>query len=101
MVWHSVSDGARVRRGPSGCGGLVAFVTVRLTAPNGSRYRVEIDPELRVETVKSQLVQKLDLPPDRKYTLQLIDSFSLTAGDELKLVVTEVQGVGLLEPDNG
>jgi hypothetical protein len=62
---------------------------------------VEIDPELRVETVKSQLVQKLDLPPDRKYTLQLIDSFSLTAGDELKLVVTEVQGVGLLEPDNG
>jgi hypothetical protein len=77
------------------------FVNVRLVAPGGRRYRVEIDPDLGVETVKSQLVQKLDLAGDRRYTLRLIDSFSLTAGDELVLVETEQVAVGAVEPDNG
>jgi hypothetical protein len=76
----------------------MAFVNVRLVAPDGRRYRVEIDSELKVETVKSQLVQKLQIPPDRRYTLQLVDSFSLSAGDELLLVESHEQGVRHLEP---
>lgn len=75
------------------------FVNVRLVAPDGRRYRVEIDPALNVETVKSQLAQKLQIPLDRRYTLSLIDSFSLSAGDELQLTETIEQGVGHLEPD--
>ena len=75
------------------------FVNVRLVAPDGRRYRVEVDADLNVETVKSQLVQKLQMPTDRRYTLLLVDSFTLSAGDELQLIETQEQGVRGLELD--
>lgn len=78
------------------------FVKVRLVAPSGQRYRVEIDSDLNVETVKSQLAEQLQLSPDRKYNLQLIDSFSLSPGNEVRLVEASDQGIRdlQLEPDN-
>jgi hypothetical protein len=76
----------------------MTFVKIRLVDPKGRRYAVEIDSDLEVETVKAQLVQKLDMPAGRRYALQLIDSFSLSPGDEIRLVETEDQGVRHLEP---
>jgi hypothetical protein len=75
------------------------FVNVRLVTPDSKRYRVEIDPDLDVEIVKSQLLQKLQIKTGKKYTLLLVDSFSLAAGDELRLVEMEEQAVGELVPD--
>jgi hypothetical protein len=76
------------------------FVNVKLVDPDGQRYRVEIDSDLDVETVKAQLVQKLGIPARQRYTLRLIDSFSLSPDDEIQLVVSEEQGVRGLEPLN-
>jgi hypothetical protein len=78
----------------------MAFVNVRLIAPGGRRYRVDIDSDLNVETVKSQLVKKLQMPPDKKYTLHLVDSFSLSVGDEVLLVELEEEAIRHLEPDD-
>jgi hypothetical protein len=76
------------------------FVNVKLVDPEDRRYRVEIDSDLDVESVKAQLVQKLEMPAGRRYTLQLIDSFSLSPDDEIRLVVSQEQGVRGLEPLN-
>ncbi len=73
------------------------FVNVKLVDPEGQRYRVEIDSDLDVESVKAQLVQKLKMPADRRYTLQLIDSFSLSPDDEIRLVLSQEQGVRRME----
>jgi hypothetical protein len=44
----------------------MAFVNVKLIDPFGKRYNVQIDPEMSAETVKAQLVQRLNLEGERK-----------------------------------
>jgi hypothetical protein len=77
------------------------FVNVRLLAPDGSRFRVDIDSDLSVESVKNQLVQELKLSTDIRYSLQLVNSFKLSQGDELQLVPASDQGIRNLEPEDG
>ena len=77
------------------------FVNVRLVAPDGRNYTVDIDSDLNVESVKSQLIQKLGVPSDRKYSLRLVDSFALSEGDRLMLVESSDQGVTNLVPVDG
>lgn len=74
------------------------FINVRLIDPRGRRYTVDIDSDLSVDSIKAQLVQQLEMPADKRYTLQLIDSFSLSAGDEIRLVESQQQGVANLAP---
>lgn len=73
------------------------YINVRLVDPKGRRYTVDIDPDLSVERIKAQLVQKLEMSADQRYTLQLIDSFSLSEGDEIHLVESQEEGVVRLE----
>jgi hypothetical protein len=77
------------------------FVNVRLVAPDGRRYTVDIDTDLDVESVKSQLVQKLELSASKRYSLRLVDSFALSQGDEIMLVDSSDQGVMNLVPTDG
>jgi hypothetical protein len=64
------------------------FVTVRLIDPDGRRFTVDVDSDVDVESVKSQLVQELGRPVNKKYSLHLVDSFALSPGDEIMLVDT-------------
>jgi len=79
----------------------MTFVNVRLQAPDGKRYRVEIDSDLNVETVKSQLLQQLEISDGKKYEFHLVDSFSLSAGNEILLVETKEKAIRGLELENG
>ena len=79
----------------------MSFVNVRLVAPDGRRYMVEIDSDLDVESVKGQLIQKLGLPANKKYSLHLVDSFALSPGDEIMLVDASGSGVMNLVPADG
>jgi hypothetical protein len=77
------------------------FVHIRLVDPDGRRYTVDIDSDLNAEVVKAQLVEKLKLPTDKKYSLRLVDSFALSDGDVLMLDESSDQGVMNLALDNG
>jgi hypothetical protein len=81
----------------------MSFVNVNLVGPDKVRYTVDIDPELGIESVKSQLLHALDIENSgKKYSLHLIDSFTLSNGDEIQLVETTVQGVkGLKKQADG
>jgi hypothetical protein len=75
------------------------FVHVKLVDPSDRRYTVDIDSDLNAEVVKGQLVDKLKLPNDKKYSLHLVDSFGLSDGDVLMLVEASDQGVMNLAPE--
>lgn len=77
------------------------FVHIKLVGPDGRRYTVDIDSDLDAGIVKSQLVDKLKLPADKKYSLRLVDSFALSDGDVLMLAESADLGVMNLAPDNG
>jgi hypothetical protein len=99
-IWHPIKGGVGLVVPGARVGGQMPFINVRLVDPKGRRYTVDIDSDLSIESIKAQLVQKLDMPADQRYTLQLIDSFSLSAGDEIHLVVSQEQGVMNLEQLN-
>ena len=71
----------------------MSYVNVSLIGPDKERYTVDIDPDLGVESVKSQLVRELELAPEKKYSLHLVDSFKVSTGDEILLIETPVQAV--------
>lgn len=69
------------------------FVNVKLVAPNGKRYRVEIDSDLSIDIVRSQLLEELKIISDKKYDLLLVNSFSLSPDDEVRLIEATEQAV--------